>query len=68
MEIHDKGINISFPNFPSTKQGHKSEQMKTKTSTYLYQDNLSTYLYEPMFNYMCHQLWSLQGPVPWLFH
>jgi len=30
MEIHNKDI-ISFRNFLSTKQGHKSKQMKTKT-------------------------------------
>ena len=30
MEIHDEDI-ISFPNFSSTKQGHKLKQTKIKT-------------------------------------
>jgi len=34
MEIHDNNI-ISFPNFPSTKQGHQSKPTKTKTFVFV---------------------------------
>jgi len=34
VEIHDKDI-IAFPNFLSTKQGHKSKQTKTKTFVFV---------------------------------
>jgi len=34
VEIHDKDI-ISFPNFPSTKQGHESKRTKTKTFVFV---------------------------------
>ena len=33
VEIHDK--DIFFPNFPSTKQGHESKRMKTKTFVFM---------------------------------